>query len=91
VTLVKEASIYKPTLKFAFAINRKIVNTAIGRDVMGALAEYEEVPILPSAVHQRVAFAESAATGQTVLETAPDGPAAREIRDLVKAIGEFAA
>jgi chromosome partitioning protein len=91
VGLVTEAAIYKPTLRYAFAINRKIVNTAIGRDVLGALAEYEEVPVLPAAVHQRVAFAESAATGRTVLETTPDGLAAREIRDLVKAIGEFAA
>jgi chromosome partitioning protein len=33
VKLVKEASVFKETLKSCFVINRKIANTAIGRDV----------------------------------------------------------
>src|SRR5262249_22946686 len=33
VDLLQEASVYKGKLKSAFVINRKIVNTAIGRDV----------------------------------------------------------
>ena len=40
VDLLHEAAIYKQNLKSAFAINRKIVNTALGRDVVDALAEY---------------------------------------------------
>ena len=68
--LVREASVYKETLKAAFTINRKIVNTAIGRDVREALAQYE-LHVLEAAVSQRVAFAESAGQGLTVLETAP--------------------
>src|SRR5271169_225909 len=62
VDLIHEASVYKPKLKSAFIINRKIVNTAIGRDVAEALAEYP-VPVLEASVSQRVLFAESAAQG----------------------------
>ncbi len=40
IDLVHEATVFKPNLKSAFAINRKIVNTALGRDVVDALADY---------------------------------------------------
>jgi chromosome partitioning protein len=40
VDLLHEASVYNGKLKTAFVINRKIVNTAIGRDVAEALREY---------------------------------------------------
>jgi chromosome partitioning protein len=82
VELIREARIYKDTLKAAFVINRKIVNTAIGRDVVEALATYE-LPVLSASLCQRVAFAESAARGSTVLEDAPTSVAAGEIRKLV--------
>ena len=83
VDLLNEASVFKETQKSAFAINRKIVNTAIGRDVTEALAGYQ-LPVLASAISQRVAFAESAAQGSTVLELDPHGPASREILALVE-------
>jgi chromosome partitioning protein len=76
-------------LKSAFGINRKIVNTAIGRDVVEALAGYE-LPVFAAAVSQRVAFAESAARGSTVLEDSPDGPAAGEIEAVVSELLENA-
>jgi chromosome partitioning protein len=82
VDLLREATIFKPHLKSAFAINRKIVNTALGRDVVEALAEYP-VPVLSTAICQRVALAESAAQGQTVFETLPGGPAAKELDGLL--------
>ena len=37
VKLLQECAAYKPHLKAAFVINRKIANTAIGRDVAKAL------------------------------------------------------
>ncbi len=82
IDLIREASVFKENLKSVFVINRKIVNTAIGRDVADALSGYA-IPVLRSSVSQRVAFAESAATGQTVLETEPKGQAAKEIKTLV--------
>ncbi|MBC7819664.1 MAG: AAA family ATPase [Planctomycetaceae bacterium] len=90
VDLLREASVFKPALKSAFAINRRIVNTALGRDVVEALAEYP-IPVLRNAVCQRVALAESAARGQTVFETSPDSPAGKELIALVDEILEFMA
>lgn len=86
--MIKEASVFKEKLKSAFVINRKIANTAIGRDVLKALAEFD-IPVLRSQVSQRVPFAESAATGQTVLETDPKGQAAKEIIALIQEILEI--
>ena len=82
VGLIKEASVFKENLKSAFVINRKIVNSAIGRDVVDALSGYE-IPVLRSSVCQRIVFAESAATGMTVLETNSKSSAAKEIKALV--------
>lgn len=87
--LIEEASAFKENLKSVFVINRKITNTAIGRDVSEALAQYP-VPVLDVAVNQRVAFAESAVKGQTVLETDPGGVAAEEVRGLARKLKELA-
>lgn len=90
VDLLHEAGVFKPHLKSAFVINRKIVNTALGRDVVEALAEYP-IPVLKAAVCQRVALAESAAQGQTVFETSPVNPAGNEILELLDELIELAA
>jgi chromosome partitioning protein len=83
--LVTEAQIYKSNLKSAFVINRRIQNTAIGRDVTDALAEFE-IPVLNSSLVQRVVYAESAASGLSVTERDPKSQAAAEIRSLVDEI-----
>jgi chromosome partitioning protein len=85
IKLIQEASVFKENLKSVFVINRRIVNTAIGRDVGEALAEYS-IPVLKTVISQRVGFAESAAAGETVLDTDPKGAAAKEIRALTKEI-----
>ena len=90
VDLLREAAIFKDNIKSAFVINRKIVNTAIGRDVVEALAAYP-IPVLKTAIGQRVAFAESAAQGQTVLQLAPTGPASQEIISLTNELLEVSA
>lgn len=81
VKLIDEARIYKPALNSAFAINRKIVNTALGRDVREALATYS-LPALDAVICQRIVFAESAAQGLAAFEVEPEGTAAREIEAL---------
>ena len=87
VELIGEAHAFTDRLTSAFVINRKIGNTAIGRAVRDALADYS-IPVLQTTVGQRVAFAESAATGRTVLEAAPDSRASQEIRALAQEILE---
>lgn len=83
VDLVSEASTYNENIKSVFVINRKIVNTAIGRDVAEALAGYD-LPVLATHIGQRVAFAESAGSGSTVLEEDPASLASQEVMALAE-------
>ena len=89
VKLVEEARVFKENIKSAFVVNRKISNTAIGRDVGEALAAYP-VPSLTACVTQRVVFAEAAAQGKSVYEVDEKGPAAAEIEALAAELMEFA-
>lgn len=88
VDLLQEASAFKEHLKSAFVINRKIANTAIGRDVGEALGGYD-LRVLEASVCQRVAFAESAAQGLTVMDIDPEGSAAKEIENLTRELLEM--
>jgi chromosome partitioning protein len=88
VDIVNRATAFKPQLKAAFIVNRKINNTALGRDVVDALAAYK-LPALNTAIHQRVAFAESAAQGKTIFEHAPMSLASEEITALLGDVLEF--
>jgi chromosome partitioning protein len=88
IELIKEASVYKEKLKSAFVINRKISNTAIGRDVIEILCGMELV-VLGSHVNQRVIFAEAAASGKTVFDLEPEGKASGEIISLVNELLKF--
>ena len=83
VKLVSEAQTYKPSLEAAFVVNRRIANTAIGRDVVAAFEEHP-FPVLSAALAQRVVFAESFAGGLSVMEAAPGSPAAKEVEGLVR-------
>ena len=88
VQLIREAQQFKPNLKAAFAINRKIANTAIGRDVVDAFTE-AAFPVLDSQICQRVVYAESAVQGLSVMEAAPTSEAAREIKALAENVMKF--
>ena len=68
-------------------MNRKIANTAIGRDVGEILGQYA-LPTLNSTVTQRVIFAEAAAEGKAVLEIDAEGPATLEMAELTREIQE---
>lgn len=89
IKLYQEALVYKENLKCAFVINRKIANTAIGRDVREALAAYN-VPVLASSVTQRVVFAEAAASGRSVAEVDPGSSATQEINAILDELKEHA-
>lgn len=85
VKLVEEAQIYKSDIKTVFVINRKISNTAIGRDIREALSGYN-LPCLESGLTQRVVFAEAAASGLAVHEIDAESAAAQEVAALVNEI-----
>ncbi|MEO1619367.1 MAG: AAA family ATPase, partial [Planctomycetota bacterium] len=82
VDLIREAQTFKPSLRCCLVINRRIANTAIGRDVREALGELQ-VPIIKGDIGQRILFAESAASGETVIDQ-PKSKAAKEIKRFVK-------
>lgn len=82
VSLIREAQVFRPALRAAFVINRRVSTTIIGREARQSLAE-QPLPALRSEVHQRIVFADSVAAGRLARETAPDSAAAREITALV--------
>lgn len=85
VKLVVEAQTYREAIRAAFVLNRKIANTAIGRDVVDVFAG-QPFPVLDCPIGQPVAFAESFTKGLSVLETEPFSPAAGEIKALARLI-----
>jgi chromosome partitioning protein len=89
VKLIDEARIYKENIKSVFLVNRKITNTAIGRDVREALAAYP-VHVLNASVGQRVVFAEAAAQGQAIFELDPNNPAVAEIEAVTAELMKYA-
>ena len=88
VKLINEASVYKDNLKSCFVINRKIVNTAIGRDVAEALSGYN-LAVLNATIIQRVIYAESAAQGKAIFEVDKESPAVGEIEAVVQELMSF--
>jgi len=87
VRLIEEARLYRPALRSAFVINRRVVGTVIGREARAALAE-QSVPALTAEVCQRIAFADSVAGGLLVRERDAQGAAAREIARLALYVRE---
>ena len=91
VNEVKEPLSAFKKIKCAFVINRKIPKTVLGRDVEEALTRYEDIPVLPTHIVQRVIYAETAARGTSAIEEDPDCIAGKEIKSLTEDILRFAA
>ncbi|NWN89845.1 ParA family partition ATPase [Marinobacter adhaerens] len=88
VDLVKQRiEVTDGQLQAAFVVSRAIKGTRIGGEVTEALAGYE-LPVMDTRVTQRVIYPGTAAGGTTVLDSDPDGDAAREIRALMAEIKE---
>jgi len=85
VALVHEAQHFRPEIRAAFVINRKIARTAISRAVKKAFSD-TDFAVLDAGVSQRVAFAEAAPAGQTIFEVEAKGAGAHEIRALGRSL-----
>lgn len=81
LALLEQSQVYKPELIAAWLINRRIVNTAIGRDIKAQLTNFGP-RLLEATVAQRVIFSEAAARGLSVHESDPGGVADTEIREV---------
>ena len=88
ITLIENMKTIKPYLQVIFVVNRKVQNTAIGKSIFDALAEYEDVLIAETSIHHRVVYAESSALGLSVSEYMPNSPAAHEMHCLTQEIKE---
>ena len=89
IKLIDEAKIFKENIKSCFVVNRKIANTAIGRDVKEALSTYP-VHVLESSIIQRVVFAEAVVQGKAVYEIESGKSAALEINSVLNELLEYA-
>lgn len=90
IDLVRDGVVYNEKLKYVFTINRKIVNTAVGRDVREAVHSLgEDIHLLTSEVCQRVAFVETATQGLSIQEGDKEGKAKKEIEFLYDEITNY--
>ncbi|WP_238990904.1 ParA family partition ATPase [Acidovorax sp. ST3] len=87
VQLITEARVFRPQLRAAFVVNRRVVGTVIGREARAALAD-QPFAALETEVSQRIVFADSVAAGRLACEVAPQCAAAREIVALAQAVRE---
>ncbi len=79
VDLVKQRiEVTDGKLQAAFVVSRAIKGTRIGAEVTEALNGYG-LPILQARITQRVSYPGTAAAGETVLDTDPNGDAAQEV------------
>jgi chromosome partitioning protein len=85
VALITEARVFRPQLRAAFVINRRVTRTVIGREARHALAD-QPFAALGADIHQRIIFAESVARGRLARELEPHGMAVREIAALAAAV-----
>jgi chromosome partitioning protein len=90
VALVREAQVFRPALRAAFVINRRVSTTLIGREARSALAD-QPFSALQAEIRQRIVFADSVARGQLAREWDDDSLAAREIAALAAEVLELAA
>jgi chromosome partitioning protein len=89
VALIREAQVFRPVLRAAFVINRRVGSTVIGREARSTLAD-QPLPSLLSEVRQRIVFADSVAAGRLARELDADSIAAREIAALADEVSRTA-
>jgi chromosome partitioning protein len=85
VDVVKEARMFKPTIRAAFIANRVVVGTIIGRALRTPLKRLD-ISTLDTEVCQRVVFAECSSSGRLAYELDKNSLAAREIALLAEEI-----
>jgi chromosome partitioning protein len=85
VQLVLEAQVVRPALK-AFVVMNRTTSTRMARAIRSTIAAQAGLPMLESALTQRVAHTEAMAAGQGVTAYAPNDAAAEELRALLDEI-----
>lgn len=81
VRLINEAQQFRPDLNAVLVINRKVVGTALARDVISAVNSLG-LPVARTHLCQRIGYAECITQGLTLAEAEPRGDAAKEFARL---------
>lgn len=92
VNLCEEARVFNEALQTCLLVSRKQPQTIISRQIRSALKKgglEESFPVLKNEITQRVAVAESATDGQTILTYDHGGKSAKEFRRLASEILQF--
>ena len=89
--LTFDVATIKPEQRVFLLLNAKHSNNRLGKTAKdGALSMFSdqgiEISILETEIHDRTAFAEAPASGQTVIEFSPASKAAEEILSLTKEV-----
>lgn len=87
VPLIREAQQFRENLKAVIVINRKVVGTALARDVINAVTGLC-LPVAQTHLCQRINYAECITQGLTLNEGAPKSAAAKEFARLVAELAE---
>ena len=85
--LIEAAQRVNPRLDARLLISRRITSTRLGRQARGAVVDFG-LPVLETEIHQRIALAEAALVGQTIIRYAPKSSAAQEFKSLTKEVLE---
>jgi chromosome partitioning protein len=78
------AELGRAPMRRLFVLNRAAARTLLAREAPKLLSEAGR---LVGVIHQRIAFPEASALGESVLTMAPSSPAASEVRRLWRAVG----
>ena len=89
--VLTDVATIKPEQRVFLLLNAKHANNRLGRTAKsGAIAMFADqgidIAVLQTEVHDRTAFAEAPAAGQTVVEFAPSSKAAEEVLSLTKEV-----
>ncbi len=89
--VLNDIALIKPDLRVFLLLNAKHPSNRLGKTAKdGAVAMFSdqgiEISVMETEIHDRTAFAEAPASGQTVIDTAPNSKAAQEILSLTKEV-----
>jgi chromosome partitioning protein len=91
--MLTEIAVFKPDLKVFLLLNRKQQNNRLGREARAVALEFFSVEglqirVFETEIYNRTVFTEAPASGQTILDYAPESKASAEVLALTKEVIE---
>lgn len=91
--MLTEVAAFKPGMRVFLLLNRKQTNNRLGREARAVAREFFSVDgldirVFETEIYNRTVLTEAPASGQTILDYAPDSKAADEVTALTKEVIE---